>query len=510
MNELDIARGMAAGELTSPQRYYNVWLFDIRISGTGYAHRGAVKNKDGKVIREAEHAWRRPENYLTEDYLARTNGLPVIWVHPKDSMLNSKEFRNRIIGTCFLPYIRDESVWSIVKIWDQESAADMATMDLSTSPGVVLSGDDDIRVRLPDGSPLLIEGDPTINDHIAIVPQGVWDLGGPPSGIRTDSVKESTMPQETEEEKAARETREAKDAARDAKMDKIMDALASMADNFGRRLDAAETRDTKRDADEAKARADAEAAEEERKKADAAHRLDAKGRRDAEREAWMKADAGVCADEDTQEAMELDAMVKDGADPDEAADKARKDRRDRMDKRRKDAASEEERKIADKARADSVATLDAAAVAKIVADTLAKQNRSEADTTTLSLEQARADAVFTAFGSGAARRPMSGETPADYQIAMAREFQKHSKRWKDTNLGLLDSSTRGVVIADIYNDAIAASKNTDDLEPGQLVYITRSGEGGHQITEARGNGTFIHGLKRDSMRVTKFMTERRA
>jgi 8-oxo-dGTP pyrophosphatase MutT (NUDIX family) len=501
MNELDIARAMAAGELTSPQRYHNVWLFDIRITGTGYAFRNR-----GRM----EHVWRDQKYYLNEDFIARCNGLTVVWTHPEASMLNSEEYADKSIGAVMLPYIKGDSVWGIAKIYDDEAAEDMALQDLSTSPGVILGGVDDIRVKMKDGLVLLIEGDPVLVDHIALCPNGVWDKGGDPSGVRTDSVRNSTMPQETEEEKKAREEREAKDAARDAKLDRVMDAVTKMADAFGGRLDSIDARDAKRDAEE-KERRDA-VMEQERKAEEAMTkaRADARARRDAERETWMKEDAALCADEDAREALECDAYKKDGMDDDEAMDRARKDRRDRMDKRRKDAAAEEEKKIADAARKDAATHLDAAAVAKIVAETLAKQDRTEADTTTLGLEQARADAIYTAFGSGSARRPMSGETPGDYQVAMAREFQKYSPRWKGTNLALVDAATRGVIIADIYNDAIAASKRTDDLEPGQLIYTTRSGEGGHQITEARGRNTFIHGLKRDSMRVTKFMTERRA
>lgn len=39
MNELDVARQIACGELTSPQRYGNMSLFAMRITGTGTTYR---------------------------------------------------------------------------------------------------------------------------------------------------------------------------------------------------------------------------------------------------------------------------------------------------------------------------------------------------------------------------------------------------------------------------------------------------------------------------------------
>ncbi len=89
MDELELARLIAAGELSSPQRHMNVSLFDMRITGTGVAFRPAKR----------EWVYRRPENYLTPDFLARCNGLPVIWIHPKGATLDSKEFSDRIVGT---------------------------------------------------------------------------------------------------------------------------------------------------------------------------------------------------------------------------------------------------------------------------------------------------------------------------------------------------------------------------------------------------------------------------
>lgn len=173
MNELGVAQAMAAGRLVSPQHYMNVWLFNLRLTGTGMSYRSG----------RDEHVWREPATYLNDEFLARCNGLQVIWVHPKKATLDSKEFNDRTIGSVFVPYIRGEDVWAIAKIYDDDAAEAMVTDQLSTSPTVVLSGDDDVRFRNEDGSALLIEGQPRLLDHVAVCPAGVWDKGGPPVGV---------------------------------------------------------------------------------------------------------------------------------------------------------------------------------------------------------------------------------------------------------------------------------------------------------------------------------------
>ena len=43
------------------------------------------------------------------------------------------------------------------------------------------------------GKPLLIEGEPVLLDHIAIVPNGVWDKGGDPTGVLTQAIGDSQV-----------------------------------------------------------------------------------------------------------------------------------------------------------------------------------------------------------------------------------------------------------------------------------------------------------------------------
>lgn len=487
MDELGIARAMAAGTLTSPQRYHNVHLFDIRITGTGAAYRSG----------RDEHVWRDASLYLTDEFLQRCNGLTVIWEHPeKTAMLNGEEFANRSIGSVMLPYIKGDEVWSIAKIYDEKAAEAMATEGLSTSPGVVLRGVDDTKVQLEDGSVLLIEGKPMILDHIAVCALGVWDKSGPPAGIRTDSTKESTMSDETEAaEKKAREDKEKADARRDEAIDKVLSGL----DAVMKRQDAWEK--------EAKDRKDAE--EKSRRDAEESAMMDAKKRRDEEHEEWKKEDAEACERDDAEEKAECDAHEAKGDSKEVAADKARKDRRKRMDARRKDAEKEEKDRKDAQARADAAKVTADSDLAKRIADGIRAHTRSDSDTAVMADMQMRADAVHQAFGNRAPA-PMLGETTVDYRLRLARGLQKHSTPWKEVNLGILENAALNVAESQIYADAVVASRNHDDLPDGQLIPIRRTDpETGHRITEFRGRTTIFKSLSAPSQRVTAFLTANR-
>jgi 8-oxo-dGTP pyrophosphatase MutT (NUDIX family) len=186
-DELGIARLMAAGDLVSPWKYANVALVALRITGTGMAYRRGLD----------EYAWRDADIYLTDEFLARCNGLPVIMEHPEGSMLNDQEFINRIVGTIFLPYIKGNEVWGIAKIYDAALMEYLEKQPLSTSPAVVF-GDPEVNSKIPleDGSHLLIEGKPSLLDHVAICERGVWDKGGDPMGI--DAAQEPQLEEDDE------------------------------------------------------------------------------------------------------------------------------------------------------------------------------------------------------------------------------------------------------------------------------------------------------------------------
>lgn len=183
--EMDVAKAIRDGELPSPQRIGSLWLFDLRITGTGASYRSA----------HDEYVYRPPDLYLNDEFMERCQGLPVIFEHPDKGMLNTEDFRSRVIGSVILPYIPssdDEThltseVWSIARIYDGDAAELMQTSHVSTSPAVNLDAAGDSRtVRMADGSILLIEGKPPYIDHLAVCEIGVWDKGGEPRGVNLE------------------------------------------------------------------------------------------------------------------------------------------------------------------------------------------------------------------------------------------------------------------------------------------------------------------------------------
>jgi len=176
MDELGVARAMAAGQLVSPQRYENVSLFAMRITGTGVAYRSSL----------GEFVFRDPLIYLNQEFLDRCAGLAVILEHPDSATLNSEEYINRTIGSIMFAYIKGDEVWGIAKVYDDAAIELMTTRPTSTSPAVVFKNPDvNSKLTLEDGSALLIEGKPSLLDHIAVLPDGagVWDKGGELAGV---------------------------------------------------------------------------------------------------------------------------------------------------------------------------------------------------------------------------------------------------------------------------------------------------------------------------------------
>lgn len=419
MNELGVARAIRDGQLTSPQQYVNLWLFAIRITGTASAFRP----------QHNEYVYRRPENYLTEEFLARINGLPVIVQHPDGNTLDSKEFSDRVIGTVFLPYLRGDEVWAIAKIFNERAAEAMAGVQLSTSPGVLFGPGTNTKIALEDGSKLLIEGDPLLTDHIAVVPKGVWDKGGPAAGIESievrkdDAMTEEERARKDAEEKAERERADAarKDAENGQKLDKLLsglDSVMSACDALSKRMDAYEAAMPKETA----------------------------------------------ADRAKKDAEEAEAKMM--------ADKARKDAEEK--------AKEEEEAKKDAARKDSVEL--AAKLAEIDALKAAIAPRSDADRQVIANHWAATDAIMTAFGDSASHA-LPGEDITAYRRRLLLPLQPHSPNWKDIDLATLPADALAVAEAAIRNDAALAARNPSNVPENTLRMVTSRDATGRAITE---------------------------
>ncbi len=245
LDELEIARAMRDGALTSPQRVGNLALFAMRVTGTGLAYRAALD----------EYAWRDPSLYMNADFLERCNGLPLILDHPPKGALNSQEYGARVIGAVFLPYLDEaaQEVWAIVRVHDAQAAAAIERGEFSTSPCVVFSSAEGVgeRQAVGDGRKVLIEGRPWLLDHLAVVTTesgGVWDRAGP-KGIQVDvRADETGRKRVMTEEARSRED----DGKRDdglAKLDATLGKMAAAFDSVCKRLDQLEAKGKKKGED---------------------------------------------------------------------------------------------------------------------------------------------------------------------------------------------------------------------------------------------------------------------
>src|SRR6185312_9406424 len=441
-NELDIASRMAKSELLSPQHYENVWLFDIRITGTGTSYRSSLD----------EYVYRPPEDFLTEEFVQRCNGLPLVFEHPDKNILNTGEFRDRSIGTMFLPYIKGDEVWGIAKVFDDDAAQLMCASHASTSPAVVFRDAGSTEtVQLDDGSTVLIEGRPSYLDHLAICEEGVWDKGGDPSGVNANG--ETAMADEIEEKAPA-----------------WADAIMKRCDELHARLDAmdnkgeVEDREDSFDGLEKKVEGegyDKEAAEKiagkvaQEKKAE---------RKDSEKEAERDGEKEEREERDAD--RDLKKAEKDGEEERRAEE--------RKDEERADAQSRENREL----------RAQIAAMDRRIQSFTAPQSASDRDA--LSLAQSRADNVAYMFGDSVSP-PLHGESPIAYRKRLAAKLQKHSVSAKDIKLDSLDAHAFGVIEERIYADAQLAARNPAKVPTGKLIAHTRADAAGRQITEFSGD-----------------------
>lgn len=286
LTELEVAERIRDGTVPSPVKFSNMWLVNLRITGTGLAYRAGLK----------EHVWRDPKLYLNEEFLRRCNGLPVIANHPDDAVLTEEDFKSRIVGSVMLPYIRGDEVWAVCRVYLQSIVEEITEGDVSTSPSVVFnSTSGNVEVQEGDTN-FLIEGVPFLVDHIALVTKahgslGVWDKDRIPAGVEVTNTGEIEM---EKEELQALLQGVVSDALKgiNQKIDGVVTRMDSLEQRDKARADAEEQ--AKKEAEE-KAKAD-EAAEEQRKADEAAAKEAEKERNDsALAEAQAKADSAFSA-----------------------------------------------------------------------------------------------------------------------------------------------------------------------------------------------------------------------
>lgn len=419
--ELDVAKAIRDGAMPSPQQYGNITLFDVRISGTGTAKR-ILKGENGE--KTEEFVFRDPALYLNDEFLARCNGLPVIIEHPKENTLNTKEFSDRIIGTILLPYIKGSEVWGIAKIYDDAAAEMMAENKLSTSPAVVFrDASTNEKHELEDGKHLLIEGKPSLLDHLAVVEQGVWDKGGEPSGVKSSNVHvektetsradsgepsdstlgENKMPELNPEAQAKKDEGEA------GGMGEVLALLKSLSERMSK-LELAEQAEAKPAAvDAAAAPAPAEPAP-------------------------APAAAPAANPDNAMPSAEIDAMSK---------------RVDALEAQNKPMPEEESAKMAD--------------------------------------AQYKADSVYQAFGDAAPRPMLGESLLSYRKRLLGKMAVHSEKFKGVAIQSISDSSVLEVIEASVYADALAVANSPSRIPDGVLMEYTKSDATGRKITEFKGS-----------------------
>ncbi len=495
MNELQVAQAIADKQLTSPQQFGNIWLFDIRITGTGVALRSEHKDDSGKVTQEAEYAIRDPAHYCTPDFLARCNGLPVILHHPKDKlMMDGDDFKERGIGTVFLPYIRhaDQEVWAVAKIYDQAAAEMMQSIQLSTSPAVNWSQPND-KLKLEDGKNVLIESNPILLDHIAVCWQGVWDKGGDPSGVsitRGDEVNimKINLKRIEGETEAAYQVRhdEAVKLIEGAtkgeqRLDegtlKVVEGLSAGLATVTKLVEDIAARQARMDEDKEK--------EEESKKDSA--RKDAKGRSDN-----FKFEGKQDGEDDDAFKKRLDADeeklrcdMEEGGEDKEKAKADAKARRDAFEaeegkkvESKKDASRKDE--LAGYVRKDEVEDLKA----RIAALT---STPSDADLNAFGHVQSRADEILSAVGKRARPR-LPGESLLSYRRHFVNEV-KPMTSFADLDLTVVaaDEGLFTKLEGQVLTEALKVAKSPATVKAGELRMDEKDSGTGHKIREFSGS-----------------------
>ncbi len=409
LSDRETAEAIRDGTLPSPQRYRSFWLFALRITGTGAAYRPSID----------EYAVRDPDKWLSQEFVDRCNGLPVIFEHPDTPTLDHKEFQDRTIGQIVLPYVKGDEVWGIAKIYDADAAALMQTTFKSTSPGVIPPRNS-TPIELADGTKVLDEDLPLVLDHLAVCEAGVWDKNGPPEGVRLDSLaaKEQTVTEEErkkleEERDDARRRADSAEAELKARDDKARKDAEEAAEK--ERADKA-----KKDADDVERKASEEKAKADKKRAD---------RHDSEKHDGEHKDCAKC------DAFEAGDAKKDGA-PVETVDANILE--DLKDSARKDSAR--------------IAQLETTIA------NLTKQPSMD-DAKGLAAAFHRADALYQKLGMQASAH-YPGESVISYRRRLADGLRGHSPAFKDHAIHDSISGTAFDHIENvIYHDAEEAVKN---------------------------------------------------
>ena len=173
VDELQVARLVAAGKIKSPATFRGSLFISLRVSGVGIAFRA----KTGEWVLRPRDVW------LTPHMVARCAGVPLIWEHPPAQLVDGEELRRRIIGTLLMGFIKGDELWAISRIVDRGAAELLRTVELDTSPSVAFTPNSKLKFLQVGARRLLIEDSPSLLDHLCVTQRGVWTRDAANPGI---------------------------------------------------------------------------------------------------------------------------------------------------------------------------------------------------------------------------------------------------------------------------------------------------------------------------------------
>ncbi|HEY4152147.1 MAG TPA: hypothetical protein VGM38_02385 [Pseudolysinimonas sp.] len=210
-------------------------------------------------------------------------------------------------------------------------------------------------------------------------------------------------------------------------------------------------------------------------------------------------------DEDEDEEEDKDKKgdaKKDESEPEPmASDDRRKDRK--KDAARDDADRKDEDEDDDKARDDKRgdARADSATI-RALKEQVARLERSiprrtrvmtDDELNAISEKQSEWDRVAQMHGLRASR-PLDGERINSYDRRMAKQFQKHSAKWKDADLSAMPIEVVASVISpEIRTDSISAAYRVEPSEGGMQREVRRQDRTGRWISEFVGPVNAVNG-----------------
>lgn len=386
--ETSLIEGLAANLIESPQKLANSLYYRMRITGTGTVWRESTGD-----------TYRPPGKYINAEFIQRCVGLPIIIEHPESGVVDTED---KIVGTTVFAYVPDdkpEEVWCIARIIDGQAQDDLLSEKLSTSPSVITAPSQADQ-----------EGDPVYIDHLAIVPLGVWDHDGPPSGIDQDVILNDAVADEPAVSALEQsDSNEVIDMNPEELKKLLNDALEEHVKPIHERLDKLEGKGEEVKADEQEGITSEHEAEAETKREE---KGEPEIKVDSHAEHHMDSDE----DEEVKQNTELAALR---------------------------AELEELKK----------------APAKPLADSEVEE---------LADAQCMADAVLKKFGK-TAQMPMPGERATSYRKRLIGQLKAYSPSWKEVDLATInDAHILKTIEAQVYADAAKHARKPTDLPKGKL------------------------------------------